>query len=57
VSRAIITHCGTEIVTAEPGALQTRIAELSRKYRLSVDVAEDGKELILRRPAVADSRR
>jgi hypothetical protein len=57
VPRAIITHCGTEIVTAEPDALQARIAELSRKYKARVDVAEDGKELILRRPAVGDSGR
>ncbi len=49
VPRAIITHCGTQIVTAEPDDLARQIAALSRAYHLRVDVAEDGMELVVRR--------
>lgn len=53
VPRAIFTHCGTEIVTADQQALRQRIAELSHKYKLRVDVAEDGLEVVLRRHTAA----
>jgi len=52
VPRAIITHCGTQIVTADQSTLKRQIAEFSRKYKLRVDVADDGMELVLRRRAV-----
>jgi hypothetical protein len=49
VPRAIITHCGTQIVTARKPALRKQIDVWSRKYGLRVDVAEDGMTLALRR--------
>ena len=52
VPRAIITHCGTQIVIADRTTLKQQFAELSRKYKLRVDVANDGMEIVLRRRAV-----
>jgi phosphoribosyl 1,2-cyclic phosphodiesterase len=49
VPRAIITHCGTQIVTARPPVLRQRLDAWSRKYGLRVDVAHDGMQLSLRR--------
>jgi phosphoribosyl 1,2-cyclic phosphodiesterase len=47
VPKAIITHCGTQIVTAEEAVLRERIAALSREYDMAVAIAEDGMELTL----------
>ena len=52
VPRAIITHCGTQIVSADRTTLKKQFVELSRKYKLRVDVANDGMEIVLRRRAV-----
>lgn len=52
VPRAIFTHCGTEIVTADQIALRKRVVDLSHKYKLRVDIAEDGMEIVLRRQRV-----
>ena len=52
VSRAIITHCGTQIVTADRAIVKQQFAELSSKYKLRVEVANDGMELVLRRRTV-----
>jgi hypothetical protein len=49
VPRAIITHCGTQIVTARKPALREQIGVWSRKYGVRVEVAYDGMELALRR--------
>jgi hypothetical protein len=49
VPRTIITHCGTQIVTARTPSLQEQISVWSRKYGLRVEVAYDGMELVLRR--------
>jgi phosphoribosyl 1,2-cyclic phosphodiesterase len=48
VPRAIITHCDTQIVTAEPAVLQQQVNPLSCKCRLHVEVARDGMDLNLR---------
>jgi len=48
VPRAIITHCGTEIVAADQRKLNARINELGRRYGLRVEVAEDGMRAIVR---------
>ena len=42
----------SEIVTADQKALRTQVAELSQKYQVRVDVAEDGMEMVLRHQAV-----
>jgi phosphoribosyl 1,2-cyclic phosphodiesterase len=52
VPRAIITHCGTQIVTSESKLLEDSIEELSCKYQLRLDIAEDGMPVVLRTPAV-----
>jgi phosphoribosyl 1,2-cyclic phosphodiesterase len=52
VPRAMITHCGTQIVTADRTTLKTQVAALSRKYKLRVQVADDGMEIVLRRRTV-----
>jgi hypothetical protein len=48
VPQAIITHCGTQIVTAPKPALREQIDVWSRKYGLGVEVAQDGMELTFR---------
>jgi hypothetical protein len=45
----IITHCGTQIVTAHKSALREQIGVWSRKYGVRIEVAHDGMELALRR--------
>jgi phosphoribosyl 1,2-cyclic phosphodiesterase len=59
VPRAIITHCGTQIVTASKPALREQIGVWSRKYGVRVEVGYDGMELALRRRprAVGPARR
>jgi phosphoribosyl 1,2-cyclic phosphodiesterase len=49
VPRAIITHCGTQIVTAHKRTLREQIDAWSRAYGLRVEVAYDGLEITLRR--------
>ncbi len=48
VRRAIVTHCGTQIVTAPPEVLRDRMAALSREYGLRIDVARDGIQVLIR---------
>ena len=56
VPLAIITHCGTQIVTAEPSVLHEEITALVREYSLPVTVAHDGMALMLpERPKVKTS--
>jgi ribonuclease BN (tRNA processing enzyme) len=47
VPRAIITHCGSEIVENEPDILQEITAEAEQRG-VKVEVAHDGMELVLR---------
>jgi phosphoribosyl 1,2-cyclic phosphodiesterase len=54
VARAIFTHCGTEIVTADRQTLAAQVAELSQKYQVRVDIAEDGMEMVLRHQAAVN---
>jgi hypothetical protein len=47
VPRAIITHCGSEIVENEPDILQEITAEAEQRG-VEVEVAHDSMELVLR---------
>lgn len=48
VPRAIITHCGSEIVTGEESEVTGRVAELGRERGVDVEIAYDGMQLVLR---------
>ena len=48
VPRAIITHCGSEIVTADERKLTAKLRAMATEPRLEVRIAYDGMELILR---------
>jgi phosphoribosyl 1,2-cyclic phosphodiesterase len=48
VSRALFTHCGSDIVKREPGEVDAKIRELARERGLQAGVARDGMELTLR---------
>jgi hypothetical protein len=47
VPQVLITHCGTQIVTAATRALEEQLSTWSRQYKLCVEVVEDGLELTL----------
>ena len=48
VPRAIITHCGSEIVTGDERALGKTIAAIAREKGIEAQIAHDRMELILR---------
>jgi hypothetical protein len=48
VPRALITHCGTEIVTAPHARVSARIRELGESRGLHAELAYDGLTLVLR---------
>jgi len=48
VPRAIITHCGSEIVTGDQGRLITNLRAMAAARSLEARIAHDGMELILR---------
>lgn len=48
VSRAIITHCGTQIVTANPKKIEQIIKQLGKDKGVDVRVAHDGMSILLR---------
>jgi hypothetical protein len=48
VPRAVITHCGSEIVGGEPAELRSRLEEMARGYGVQAGFAFDGMELMLR---------
>lgn len=48
VPRAVITHCGSEIVAGDAKEVEARIAELADERGVDVAVAYDGMELVLR---------
>jgi phosphoribosyl 1,2-cyclic phosphodiesterase len=56
VSRAIFTHCGSEIVKGNTRAVSERVAALGRELGIRAEVAHDGDELELRAHRVAASR-
>jgi phosphoribosyl 1,2-cyclic phosphodiesterase len=49
VPRVFITHCGTQIVTADGTVLQGQVYDWSRKHGVRVEVTRDGLEVNLRR--------
>jgi uncharacterized LabA/DUF88 family protein len=48
VPRAIITHCGSEIVTADERKLTAKLRAMATESGLEARIACDGMELILR---------
>ena len=48
VPRAIITHCGSEIVTGDQRKLSTNLRAIAAERGLEARIAHDGIELILR---------
>jgi phosphoribosyl 1,2-cyclic phosphodiesterase len=48
VPKAVITHCGSEIVEGDERKLGAQIRELGRERNVEVQVAYDGMEIILR---------
>lgn len=49
VRRVIVTHCGTQIVTGDPGEVAARVREMGRRRGLRAEVARDGGVVRLRR--------
>jgi len=45
VQQAVITHCGSQIVKTEPGAVAMRIGELGSERGVHVVAAHDGLEI------------
>jgi phosphoribosyl 1,2-cyclic phosphodiesterase len=48
VPRAIITHCGSEIVTGDERRIATKLREIATELGLETRIAYDGMQLILR---------
>jgi phosphoribosyl 1,2-cyclic phosphodiesterase len=48
VRRAIITHCGSQIVKGDEAAMCERLARLGRERGVRVELAYDGMEVVLR---------
>jgi phosphoribosyl 1,2-cyclic phosphodiesterase len=49
IPHAIITHCGSEIIKADPRLLQKKIQDLAATYHLTVTLAYDGMVIPLPR--------
>jgi phosphoribosyl 1,2-cyclic phosphodiesterase len=47
VPRAIITHCGSEIVTSNEHKLEAKIRDMAREREVEAQIAHDGMKLIL----------
>lgn len=48
VERAIITHCGAGIVTADQDQIRTQLQQWGRERGVSVELAHDGMQVVLR---------
>lgn len=48
VPRAIITHCGTQIVADKSGKAEAKIKQLAKERNVRVAIAYDGMQIILR---------
>ena len=48
VSRAIISHCGKEIVEGDPEALEAELQEMAAERDVQAELAVDGLEVVLR---------
>ncbi|MGH7481424.1 MAG: MBL fold metallo-hydrolase [Longimicrobiales bacterium] len=51
VPRAVITHCGSEIVTGDPAEIDARLQALASERGVQAEIAVDGFELVLRSQA------
>lgn len=47
IPRAIFTHCGSQIVRAEAGIMEKRVAEYGALHHVEAQLAYDGMEIIL----------
>ena len=48
VPRAIITHCGSEIVTSDEGKFARKLRAIATERAVEVRIVHNGMELILR---------
>lgn len=48
IARAIITHCGIQIVTDKSGKAEAKIMELAKENDVNVTIAYDGMKIILK---------
>lgn len=48
IPRALITHCGSEIVEGDERALEARLGEWARERGVEAELAHDGMEIVLR---------
>ena len=48
VPRALITHCGAEIVEGNAAEIEARLAAMAKKRGVAAAVAVDGMEVVLR---------
>lgn len=48
VSRALFTHCGSQIVRGDERSLRPRLQKMGREKRVEARIAHDGMEVILR---------
>jgi hypothetical protein len=48
VDRAVITHCGSEIVEGDERTLGAEIRKMARERGVDVEIAHDGMQMILR---------
>jgi ribonuclease BN (tRNA processing enzyme) len=55
IRRALITHCGSEIVKAPHARMVDRVRELGRKFGVQAELAVDGMTRVLRRAACPPS--
>ena len=48
VTEMIVTHCGSAIVGGNKRYVETKLRSLGQKYGVRVEIAHDGKELLMR---------
>jgi len=48
VKRAIITHCGTQIVGADTRQVEAKVGQIGRERGIKAEIAHDGMDIILR---------
>jgi phosphoribosyl 1,2-cyclic phosphodiesterase len=56
IPQAVFTHCGTEIVRGDPGAVAERVRALGREHGLDARLAQDGLEITLGRADAGRTR-
>jgi phosphoribosyl 1,2-cyclic phosphodiesterase len=47
VTRVLITHCGTEIVSADPDAMNKIVHDLAQEQNIGAQIATDGMKVVL----------